>query len=81
MSLAILRFSENKGGPFESEIEMPILVPTFIKITMECAYDKVAVNLKQFRVLDEISRKVMYPFFFASGWLILMHRTHFIQNI
>ena len=45
------------------------------------AYDKVAVNLKQFMVLDEISREVIYPYFFASGQLILMHRTHFIQNI
>ena len=44
-------------------------------------YDKVAVNLKQLMVLDEISRKVINPCFFASGRLILMHRTHFIQNI
>ena len=44
-------------------------------------YDTVAVNLKQLMVLDEISLKVIYPYFFASGQLILMHRTHFIQNI
>ena len=30
-----------------------------------CSYDKVAVNLKQFMVLDEISRKVINPYFFG----------------
>ena len=44
-------------------------------------YVKVAEESLQLAILDEISQKVIYSYLFASGRLIVMHRTHIIQNI
>ena len=53
----------------------------FIILYISIGYVKVAVNSKQLAILDEISQWVIYSYSFAYRRPILMHRTHFIQNI